>query len=452
MHVRFTTTAGRHLVGATFLATNMAPLLDLDRHFMRSTLQTGPTPGYTFFPHVGTIRIEGPYNAKMAKDSPSRRKIFICTPTGRRPTKPTCARRIVTNLATRAFRRPATTADVNLLMDFYKEGRGEGTFDDGIEFVLARLLASPQFVYRIEEEPATVKAGQAYRISDVDLASRLSFFLWSTGPDDQLLKLATEGRLKNAGGARAAGAPDARRPEGRRARHQLRRSVAESARSAEHADRCRSSIRTSTIRCVRRCAREVELLFDSVVREDRSVRRSADGGLHLRERAAGAGTTASRTSTAAASAAWRCRRRSITAAGCSARARSSTTTAKPERTSPVTRGKWIMTNILGMSPPDPPPDVPALPPRAGDAAGNAKEPTMRKKMEDHRVRNDCVQCHRLMDPIGFSLENFDGIASWRTLDEGQPIDAAAQTFDNTQINGPSRAAQLADLEVRGTCS
>ena len=153
MRVRFKTTAGKHLIGATYLATNFAPLLDLDRHFMRSTVQTGPTPGYTFFPHVGTIRIEGPFNATPAKDSASRRKIFVCTPkTAAEETA--CARRIITNLATYAFRRPATQADVNLLMAFYDQGRKEKNFETGIEMALARILASPQFIYRIEEEPA----------------------------------------------------------------------------------------------------------------------------------------------------------------------------------------------------------------------------------------------------------------------------------------------------------
>src|SRR6185436_7600400 len=188
MRVRFKTTAGTHMIGATFLATNFAPLLDLDKHFMRDTVQTGPTPGYTFFPHVGTIRIEGPYNATPAKDTPSRRKIFVCTPTAAAQEN-ACARRIISNLTTYAFRRPASATDVDLLMEFYKFGREEKDFDTGIEMVLARVLASPQFIYRIEEEPVTVRAGQPYRISDVDLASRLSFFLWSSAPDEELLKV-----------------------------------------------------------------------------------------------------------------------------------------------------------------------------------------------------------------------------------------------------------------------
>src|SRR6185503_3299229 len=154
MRVRFKTTAGKHMIGATYLATNLAPLLDLDRHFMRSTVQTGPTPGYTFFPHVGTIRIEGPFSATAAKDSASRRKIFICTPkTAAEETA--CARRITTNLATFAYRRPTTQADVNMLMEFYEQGRKEKNFETGIEMVLARILASVQFIYRIEEEPVT---------------------------------------------------------------------------------------------------------------------------------------------------------------------------------------------------------------------------------------------------------------------------------------------------------
>ena len=158
MRVRFKTTAGTHLVGATFPATNLAPGLDLDKHFLRSTVQTGPTPGYTFFPHVGTIRIEGPFDATQAKDSPSRRKIFICTPKTTAE-ETACARRIVTNLATFGFRRPATAADVNMLMEFYEFGRKEKDFDQGIEMALARVLASPQFIYRIEEQPVGSRAG-----------------------------------------------------------------------------------------------------------------------------------------------------------------------------------------------------------------------------------------------------------------------------------------------------
>ncbi len=254
MRARFKTTAGAHWVGATFPATNFAPVLDLDQHFMRDTVQTGPTPGFTFFPHIGTVRIEGPFNAAPAKESPSRARIFVC-----RPAAPTdeaaCARNITTHLAAHAFRRPASAADVQALMEFYQTGRKEGDFEHGVEMVLTRILADPRFVYRIETEPSTVKANQPYRITDLDLASRLSFFLWSSVPDEELIAAASQGKLKDAAILE------------RQVRRMLKDSRAE-ALTANFAgqwlnlrvlqsvgpwDRCRSCIRTSTTRCGRRC-------------------------------------------------------------------------------------------------------------------------------------------------------------------------------------------------------
>jgi hypothetical protein len=433
MIVRFTTTAGPHTLGVTFPQTNLAPLLDLDQHFMRDTLQTGPTPGFTFFPHVGTVRIEGPFNAERAKDSPSRRKIFICTPSG--PADETaCARKILANLVTHAYRRPAPAADVNVLLDFYRSGRKEGTFDDGIEVALARLLASPKFIYRIEAEPAAVAAGQSFPLSDLDLASRLSFFLWSTAPDDQLLTLASQGRLKDPA----------------ELERQVRRMLKDPKAEALAVNFAGQWLNLRGLQSVgplpmlypdfddplrQAMRREVELLFDSIVREDRNVvdLLTADYTF-VNERLAKHygipyiyGSQFRRVTLGPDMD----ERRGLLGKGAFL-----TTSSKPERTSPVTRGKWIMGNILGMSPPDPPPNVPPLPPRQEDATGNAKEPTMRQKMLSHRVRADCVQCHSLMDPIGFSLENFDGVALWRTLDEGQPIDASSQVYDGTKINGP----------------
>jgi len=431
MRVRFKTTAGTHTIGATFLATNYAPLLDLDRHFMRSTVQTGPTPGYTFFPHVGTLRIEGPFNATPAKDSPSRRRIFICTP--KTPAEETpCARRIITNLATYAFRRPAVAADIDLLMDFYEFGRKEKDFDLGIEMALARVLASPQFIYRIEEEPVSARPNQPYRISDVDLASRLSFFLWSSAPDEELLRVAAQGRLRNPGVLeqqvkRMLAHPKAEALAVNFAGQWLNLRGLDATMPLpmlypDFDDPLRQAMR-----------REVELLFDTIVREDHNILEllTADYtfvnerlakhygikniyGSQFRKVKLGPGLEA---------------RRGLLGKGAFL-----ATTSKPERTSPVTRGKWIMASLLGMPPPAPPADVPPLPARASDP--NAKEPTMRQKMLDHRVRQDCVQCHRLMDPIGFALENFDAIGLWRTTDEGQPIDATAQVFDNTKLDGP----------------
>jgi hypothetical protein len=433
MRVRTHVTAGTHAVGVTFLATQYAPLLDLDKHFRRSTIQTGPTPGYTFFPHVGTVRIEGPFAATRATSSPSRRKLFICTPT--RPTdEETCARRIVSTLATDAFRRPVAASVVDSLMEFYRLGRREKDFELGIETALARVLASPSFIYRIEQPPPNLAVGQRYRISDVDLASRLSFFLWSSPPDATLLKVAEQGHLK----------------EPAVLEQQVRRMLAHPKASAlsinfagqwlnlrgldsvapvsslypDFDDPLREAMRT-----------EVELLFDSIIHDDRPItelltadytfvneRLAAHYGIpniygsHFRRVTLGPDMDI---------------RRGLLGKGAIL-----TTTSKPDRTSPVTRGKWIMTNIFGMSPPDPPPDVPPLPARAADARGNAHEPTMREKMLEHRVRPDCVQCHRMMDPIGFALENFDAIGLWRSHDEGSPIDASAQVFDNTMVQGP----------------
>ena len=431
MRVRFKTTAGTHMIGATFLATNFAPLLDLDKHFMRDTVQTGPTPGYTFFPHVGTMRIEGPYNATAAKESPSRRKIFICTPKTAAEETP-CARRIATNLATYAFRRPAAAEDVNFLMEFYKFGREEKDFDTGVEMVLARVLASPQFIYRVEEEPVAVRAGQAYRISDVDLASRLSFFLWSSAPDEELLKVAAQGRLKD---------PAVLEQQVRRMlKHPKAEALAVNFAGQwlnlrgldvttplpliypDFDDPLRDAMR-----------KEVELLFDAIVREDRSVMdlMTADYTF-VNERLAKHygipniyGSQFRRVTLGPEMDA----RRGLLGKGAFL-----ATTSKPERTSPVTRGKWVMGSLLGMPPPSPPANVPPLPPRAADP--NAKEPTMRHKMEMHRVRPDCVQCHRLMDPIGFALENFDAIGLWRSEDESQPIDTNTQVFDNTKVTSP----------------
>jgi len=438
MRVRTRVTAGSHMVGVTFLATQYAPLLDLDKHFRRSTIQTGPTPGYTFFPHVGTIRIEGPFSATHAVNSPSRRKLFVCTP-ARPNEEEACARRIAEHLATGAFRRPVSAADVDALMEFYRRGRREKDFELGVEEVLARVLASPQFIYRIEQQPATLAAGQTYRVADLDLASRLSFFLWSAPPDDVLLAVARQGRLSQPAVLE----------------QQVRRMLAHPKASAlsvnfagqwlnlrgldsvapvpamypDFDDPLRQAMRT-----------EVEMLFESIVREDRPItelltadytfvneRLAAHYGIpniygsHFRRITLGPGMEM---------------RRGLLGKGAFL-----TTTSKPDRTSPVTRGKWIMTNLFGMSPPDPPPNVPPLPARATDGRGNAHEPTMREKMLEHRVRADCVQCHRMMDPIGFALENFDAIGLWRSHDEGSPIDASAQLFDNTMVDGPMALQQ-----------
>jgi len=438
MTVRVQATAGPHMVGATFLQTNLAPVLDLDQHFMRATLQTGPTPGFTFFPHVGTLRIEGPFNASPASDSPSRRRIFICRPAGAADEAP-CALKIVTNLASRAFRRPVSPLEVQSLMEFYQAGRSDAGFEHGIERAMARVLADPRLIYRIEVEPQNARPGQLYRISDLELASRLSFFLWSTIPDEELITLAGQGRLKDPATLE------------RQVRRMLkdRRAEALSTNFAGQWLNLRGMQSAGPLPTIypdfddplrQAMRREVELLFDRVVRDDRSIvdLLTADYTF-VNERLAKhygiQGVYGSRFRRITLGPDLDARR------GLIGKAAFLTATSKPERTSPVTRGKWIMTNLLGVSPPDPPADVPPLKARAADPAGNEKEPTVRQKMLEHQVRPDCVQCHKLMDPIGYSLEVFDGVGTWRSHDEGTPVDASGEVYDGTKVDGPAALRQ-----------
>jgi len=440
MQIRFKTTAGLHAVGATFLETNFAPVLDLDKQFVRTTLQTGPTPGYTFFPHVGTVRIEGPFNAVRSEVTPSRKAIFVCKPTSAAD-ETACARRIITSLTTTAFRHPATAADVEPIMEFFQAGRKTGgDFDSGIENALSRILASPKFIYRIEAEPtgAAVRTVsdkvQAYRISDLDLASRLSYFLWSRGPDPELMKIAAAGRLKD---------PVVLEQQVKRMLKDPRVEAMTTNFAGQWLN-LRGLQGYSPLPGVYpdyddplgvAMRREVELLFDSMIREDRPITDllTADYTFVNERLAKHYGIPNIYGS----------QFRRITLGpdmdirkGLLGKAAILTTTAKPERTSPVTRGKWVMTNILGMSPPDPPPNVPPLPPQENDSTGNAKLPSMRMTMLKHRVRADCVQCHSMMDPIGFSLEQFDGIAQWRNDDNGNPVGEEVTLFDGTKVQGP----------------
>jgi hypothetical protein len=300
--------------------------------------------------------------------------------------------------------------------------------------MLSRILASPQFIYRIEEAPPGVKVGETYRISDMDLASRLSFFLWSRPPDEALLAAAQRGKL--------ADAANLEQQVRRMLKHPYARALATNFAGQwlnlrgldstlpiptlypDFDDPLRQAMRT-----------EVELMFDTIVREDRNITELLDADYtFVNERLARhygiPGITGSQFRRVTLGPGMEARK------GLIGKGAFLTTTSKPERTSPVTRGKWIMTNLLGVSPPDPPPNVPPLPARASDSRGNTREPTMREKMLEHRVRQDCVQCHRLMDPIGFALENFDGIGLWRSHDEGTPVDASAQLFDGTMVEGP----------------
>jgi mono/diheme cytochrome c family protein len=432
--------AGLHIVGVTFLATNYAPLDDHNQHFLRTTIETGGIPGFTFFPHVGSVRISGPFNAKGAQDTPSRRRIFICHPASQSE-ETACAKKIVANLARRAYRRPATDQDIEVLMSFYQAGRNKKDFEFGIESALQRILAEPEFLFRKEHEPSNVKEGEPWRISDLELASRLSFFLWSTIPDDPLLALASQGKLHDP----------------RVLEQQVRRMLADERSESlvvnftgqwlnlrglqsqspvtmlfpDWDDNLRQSLR-----------REVELLFASVVREDRSIVDLLDANYtFLNERLArhyGIPNIYGEQFRRVTLPADMDVRRGLLGKGALL-----TISSQAGRTSPVQRGKWFLQTFLGVSPPDPPPNVPALKPKeSGLAGGNVgREPTMREMMEQHRANPVCAACHKIMDPIGFSLENFDAIGHYRTQDGGSPIDPSGMLVDGTKLDGPASLRQ-----------
>ena len=426
--------AGLHHIGVTFLATDYAPGLDLNHAFDRSTIETGGLPGFTFYPHVGSVRIDGPSDGKVATDSPTRERILTCRPTNSSEEE-SCARQIASTLARRAYRGYATQKDIEILMRFYRDARRDGAFDGGVEAILQRVLSDPKFVYRVESTPASLAPGAVYKVSDLDLASRLSFFLWSSIPDDTLLQLAQSHELSKPAVLR----------------QQVQRMLADSRASAltanfagqwlglrnlaAHApvvdqfpdfdDNLRQAFR-----------REVELLFQSLLDENRSVLDllTADYTF-VNERLADfygipgvKGSYFRRVKLdASESARW----------GLLGKGAVLTISSQPGRTSPVIRGNWVLRNVIGVPAPDPPANVPALPVKKEDVAGNTHIPTMREQMEEHRRNPACAGCHKMMDPIGFALEPFDAIGRLRTEDRGSPIDARGQMYDGTPVDGPA---------------
>ena len=440
---RFPIKAGLHTIGVTFIATNDVPGTELNKPFQRTMNTPGEIPGFLFYPHVGQVVIEGPYNARGADDTPSRKKIFVCRPASARE-EGACARTIISTLAKHAFRRPATPGDMELLMEFYLAGRNEGgTFEQGIEAALQRILADTEFVYRGEREPAGAIAGKGYRVNDMELASRLSFFLWSSIPDDELIDLAAQGKLKDPAVLEK----------------QVKRMVADpraealvdnftgqwlSVRSLKASEPVVNLFPDFDDNLRNAFERETQLFFGSVVHEDRSIldlltadytfvnerlakhygiqnlygpqfRRVTLGPeLDMRRGLLGKGALLTVTSNAA-------------------------------RTSPVARGKWFLQTFLGVSPPDPPPNVPVIKEKPADTTGNTKAPTMRQTMEAHHTNPACNTCHQIFEPLGLAMENFDAVGMWRTEDEGQPIDATGVLVDGTKVDG---VKSLRDVLVR----
>jgi len=435
--------AGLHTVGVTFLATNDVPDSEVNKPFQRTMNTPGSIPGFLFYPHVGQVWIEGPYGSKGASDTAARKKIFVCRPASAKD-EASCARTIVASLVKHAFRRPATPADLTSLMKFYKEGRSDGgSFDDGIEAALQRVLADPEFVYRAEPEPAGLAAGKSYRIGDLALASRLSFFLWSSVPDDELTDLAAEGKLKDPAVLEK----------------QVRRMLANPKSQALITNFTGQwlgvrSLQTSepvvnlfpdfddNLRAAYK--REIELFFGSIASEDRSILDllTADYTF-VNERLAkeyGIPNIYGPQFRRVILPAELDMRRGLLGKGALL-----TVTSNAARTSPVARGKWFLQTFFGISPPDPPPNVPAIKDKPVDSTGNARVPTMRETMALHHTNPVCASCHKIFEPLGLALENFDAVGTWRLQDGDNAIDASGVLVDGTKVDG---VASLRAMLVR----
>ena len=426
--VRLRVPAGYRRVAATFVETMAAPEGVRPAYLPVANIAFGGVRGAEA--RVEAIDIAGPYDPTGAGDTPSRRRIFVCRPADDAPRREAdaCAREILSALATRAYRRPVAGGELETLLRFYRDGREEGGgFDAGIRLALERILLDSSFLVRVERDPVDAPPDTAYRLGDFDIASRLSFFLWSSLPDDELLAAAAEGAL---------GDPAMRR-------RQVRRMLDDPRASALVTDFASEWLHLRNLRAAApdvnafpefdddlrdAFRRETELFLEAQLREDRGVLElltadytflnerlarhyGVDGvhGSHFR-RVPGDGRRA----------------------GLLGHGSILTVTSYANRTSPVVRGKWLLENILGAPPPAPPPDAPPL--EAADAGGAR---SMRERMEIHRASPACASCHAQMDPLGFALENFDAVGRWRDLDEdGDRIDAVAALPDGSRFEGP----------------
>jgi len=423
LRVRLPIKAGDQTIAAAFIARP-------------SAYAESPARG---LPAIDRIVISGPYDpveqAAAEGNTATRQRIFVCRP--QRPSDEIrCAQTILTRLARLAYRRPLRPEDSDNLLRFFREGRRQGSFDAGIELALRRILASPQFVFRFEDDPAGLPAGASYRLSDLNLASRLSFFLWSSIPDDELLKLAEQGRLTH---------PDV-------LRQQVQRMLADPRSESLVSNFGGQWLLTRNLRTTKpnpqefpdfddnlrqALRRETELFLESIIREDRSVPEllTADYTF-LNERLARHygipniyGDRFRRVTIGDEN------RRGLLGQGSVL-----TATSYATRTSPVLRGKWVLETLLAAPPPAPPPNVPQL-----KEDTEAALLSMRERMAQHRTNPSCASCHARMDPIGLALENFDAVGRWRTKgDDGAPLDTTGTLIDGTTFNGPTglRAALL----------
>jgi len=430
--------AGTRLVGATFVATNFRPDVGLIQQYDRKSIENNDLPQVHYHPAIGMLKISGPFNAEPSQDSISQQKVFVCTPANA-DEEPECATQIFTTLARKAFRRPVTESDIAPMMSFYEQGRSGGTFAEGIELGLRRLLADPEFLVRREHGPADLEDGEIYRITDLELASRLSFFLWSSIPDDELITLAADNRLSDPAVLEA----------------QVRRMLDDPRADAlvqnfgQQWLYLRNLPTTSPdgiffpdwdAELRQAFKQETELLFESIIREDRSILTLLDAdytfvnerlakhygipniyGAHFRRVELGPELDY---------------RRGILGQGSFL----ALTWAENFRTSPVKRGVWVLENLLGTPPPAPPANVPAL-----EETGENRISNLRDQLTLHRANEPCATCHAIMDGIGFALENFNADGKYRTHaghprqfgGVSSPIDATVELWDGTVVTGPS---------------
>jgi len=426
LETRFAAKAGPRLIGVSVVGRTAAPEGLAPAHL--------PVGNISFRSGgVSAVELEGPFNAQGAGETPSRQRLFTCRPRNAQEEK-RCAREIAGSLSRRAFRRPADERDLQTLVGFFDRARGEG-FEAGVQAIVERVLIDPEFLFRVERDPQGAAPGEVYRISDLELASRLSFFLWSSVPDDELLDLAARGRLRDAAVLRA----------------QVTRLLADSRSSSLVTNFASQWLHLRNMRAVapdlaefpdfdenlrQAFQRETELLIDSQLRENRPVTDLLTTSYtFLNERLARhygiPGVYGSHFRRVTLD---RPERFGLLGQGSVL-----TVTSYATRTSPVVRGKWLLENILGTPPPAPPANVPAL----KENSESAKPMSVRERMEEHRRNPVCASCHSRMDPLGFALENFDAIGRWRTTGEDHaPIDASAKLPDGTAFEGPVGLRQI----------
>jgi hypothetical protein len=424
--------AGPHRVSAAFIQKFEGPVVDLITpvDYTLADSQIGTAYGVTTGPHLRDMTISGPFSVSGVSETPARNVIFTCRPTSMDEERP-CAEEIVEQLASKAYRRPLKGDDLSDLMVFFDQGNDGGGFEYGIRTALQAILASPHFVFRLEEIPSGVTPGDVYDISANDLATRLSFFLWATPPDAELIAVAESGDLTDSDvleeqTRRMLADPRAESLATRFASQWLRLQDLEKI----HPDAQLYPYYDNTL--AEAMDRETELLFHNIVQEDENIfdLLTADYTF-VNERLARhyglpdvTGPHFRKVPIADAN------RR-----GLLGHASILMMTSHANRTSPVLRGKWVMEVLLGSPPPPPPPNIPAF--EETDAATDGREHTTRERMEQHRANPSCSSCHNVIDPIGLALDNFDVTGAWRIKENGMEIDASGQLYDGSPINGPA---------------